>query len=139
MRYFYCRPPVSRVLSRTIIYLACLLPSRSSGYRFASGSLLCANLLAVDRVYLLSTSPWIAVSSYRASRIASSAHQARHSFHLFPREYHKGSFVSVALSLGLPPVAVSDCRYPSLPGLSSWYNLPSDCLADCRSHYTPEL
>jgi len=32
----------------------------------------------------------------------------------------QGSFVSVALSLGLPPVAVSNCHYPTLPGLSSY-------------------
>ncbi len=44
-----------------------------------------------------------------------------YSFHLFPHVYcHEGSFVSVALSLELPPVAVSDCRCPLLPGLSSW-------------------
>lgn len=30
-----------------------------------------------------------------------------------------GSFVSVALSLRLPAVAVSNCLYPMLPGLSS--------------------
>ena len=30
-----------------------------------------------------------------------------------------GGIVSVALSLGLPPVAVSDCRCSTLPGLSS--------------------
>jgi len=29
--------------------------------------------------------------------------------------------VSVALSLGLPPVAVSNCLLPMLPGLSSIY------------------
>lgn len=31
-----------------------------------------------------------------------------------------GGFVSVALSLGLPPVAVNNCQYPMLPGLSSY-------------------
>lgn len=42
---------------------------------------------------------------------------------LLPRSFHpylkSGGFVSVALSLGLPPVAVSDCLLPMLPGLSS--------------------
>jgi hypothetical protein len=40
-----------------------------------------------------------------------------HSFHLFP-SLRRGSFVSVALSLGLPPVAVSNClslRCPDFP------------------------
>ena len=39
-----------------------------------------------------------------------------YSFHLFLCVYrHKGSLVSVALSLGLPPVAVSDCRILRCP------------------------
>ncbi len=46
---------------------------------------------------------------------------------LLPRSFHpypdkQGGIVSVALSLGLPPVAVSNCLFPKLPGLSSWPN-----------------
>ena len=62
-----------------------------------------ADLLAAGRVYLHAMSPWNAVSSYLTRFIFSP----------------KGSFVSVALSLGSPPVVVNDCHYPTLPGLSS--------------------
>lgn len=41
-----------------------------------------------------------------------------------------GSFVSVALSLGLPPVAVSDCRILHCPDFPLDIQ-PSDRLADC--------
>lgn len=41
-----------------------------------------------------------------------------HSFHPFLAR-RRGGFVSVALSLGLPLVAVSNCHFPMLPGLSS--------------------
>ena len=51
----------------------------------------------------------------------------------------QGGFVSVALSLGLPPVAVSDCRCPMLPGLSSRaLSYASDHLMNCLTgiiHY----
>lgn len=66
-----------------------------------------ANLLAADRVYLHAMSPWNAVSSY-LTRFTFSLQQVR------------GSFVSVALSLESPPVAVSDCHCSTLPGLSSY-------------------
>ena len=62
-----------------------------------------ANLLAADRVYILRMSPCAAVGSYPTR------------FTLTP----KGGFVSVALSLRLPAVAVNNCLYPMLPGLSS--------------------
>lgn len=62
-------------------------------------------LLAAGRVYLLRTSPYVAVSSY-LTRFALTR----------PKP---GGIVSVALSLGSPPVAVSDCPCPTLPGLSS--------------------
>ena len=65
-----------------------------------------ADLLAADRVYLLRMSPCDAVGSYPT--------------HFTFASFDGGSFVSVALSLGLPPVAVSDCQYPMLPGLSSY-------------------
>ncbi len=52
-------------------------------------------LLAADRVYLFLASPTGIVGSY----------PTRFTFASVAR----GSFVSVALSLGLPPVAVSDC------------------------------
>ena len=87
-------PPISRVLSWTIIYLAHQLPGGSSGYRPADEPSFCADLLAADRVYLLHMSPYVAVSSYLTR------------FTLTP----KGGLVSVALSLELPPVAVNDCR-----------------------------
>lgn len=57
------------------------------------------NLLAADRVYLHAMSPWNAVSSYLT----------RFTFSL------AGSFVSVALSLRSPSVAVSDCRVLCCP------------------------
>ena len=46
-------------------------------------------------------------------------------YELLPRAFHpfpavkRGGFVSVALSLGLLPVAVSNYHFPMLPGLSS--------------------
>ncbi len=52
------------------------------------------DLLAADRVYLLRTSPYVAVGSYPTP---------------FTLTTKSGGFVSVALSLGSPPVAVSDC------------------------------
>ena len=47
--------------------------------------------------------------------------QAGHSFHPYLAAFRAtvGGIVSVALSLGSPPVAVSNCLYPVLPGLSS--------------------
>ncbi len=67
-----------------------------------------SHLLAADRVYLLRMSPYVAVVSYTTP---------------FTLTHHPlgiiGGIVSVALSLGLPPVAVSDCHCPMLPGLSS--------------------
>ncbi len=49
-----------------------------------------------------------------------------------------GSFVSVALSLRLPAVAVSDCHYPKLPGLSSCFKA-SDRLTNCSKSIIPRL
>ena len=57
-------PPVSRVLSRTTIYLGISLLIHSSGYRPANGPFFNADLLAADRVYLLHMSPYDAVGSY---------------------------------------------------------------------------
>ena len=71
----------------------------------SAGNLKKTHLLAADRVYLFLTSPPGTVGSY----------PTRFTF------THEGSFVSVALSLGLPPVAVSDClslRCPDFPPLS---------------------
>ena len=62
--FFIGSQPVSRVLSRTTIYLVIPLLIYSSGYRPASGSLFYASLLAADRVYLLHMSPYDAVGSY---------------------------------------------------------------------------
>ena len=72
------------------------------------------DLLAAGRVYLYAVSPRCTVSSYLTRFIFS----------------RKGSFVSVALSLGSPPVAVSDCHCSILPGLSSYINA-SDRLMNC--------
>jgi len=72
--------------------VACLIKRISACGRAA----LYASLLATDRVYLRTMSPWHAVSSYLTRFI----------FSLLA----EGSLVSVALSLGLPPVAVSDCH-----------------------------
>jgi hypothetical protein len=74
------------------------------------------DLLAAGRVYLLRMSPCDAVGSYPT--------------HFTFSSFYGGSFVSVALSLGLPPVAVSDCHYPVLPGLSSYLST-SDRLVIC--------
>jgi len=51
-----------------------------------------------------------------------------HSFHPYPAHFSKngrGGFVSVALSLELPLVAVSNCHFPMLPGLSSYISAGS--------------
>ena len=63
----------------------------------------CDISLAADRVYLFYQSPGRTVRSYRTRFIFSLA----------------GSFVSVALSLELLPVAVSNCLAHVLSGLSS--------------------
>ena len=70
--------------------VACLIKRISACGR----AVLYADLLATDRVYLQTMSPWLAVGSY----------PTRFIFSLM------GSLVSVALSLGSPPVAVSDCH-----------------------------
>lgn len=103
--FYYGSPAVSRVLSWMIIYLVRPLPDTSSGYRVTDGPPLYVTLLAAGRVYLLRMSPYVAVSSY-LTRFALT-------------EPKFGGIVSVALSLGSPPVAVSDCPCPTLPGLSS--------------------
>ena len=74
------------------------------------------DLLAAGRVYLLHMSPYDAVGSYPTHFTLTSP--ALTSCEATPL---RGGFVSVALSLGLLPVAVNNCHYPILPGLSSWF------------------
>ena len=77
-------------------------------------------LLAADRVYLLRMSPYVAVSSY-LTRFALTRSKS-------------GGLVSVALSLGSPPVAVSNChvlRCPDFPLVQS----TSGRLKDCSLYY----
>ena len=102
IRVFSYSLSISRVLSRVIIYLVCLLPNKSSGYRSTSG-LLFACRPPCSRQGL----PPIYVTVDDCELLP-------HSFHLF-LYINRGSFVSVALSLGLPPVAVSDCRILRCP------------------------
>ena len=71
-----------------------------------------ADLLAADRVYLLHMSPYDAVGSYPTLFTLTSLLQS--SFHQIA-QHSRGGTVSVALSLGLPPVAVSDCRILCCP------------------------
>jgi len=84
------RPAVARRLERFLWYRPGGTP-----WEYSLGR----HLLAADRVYLLPMSPWGAVGSYptRFTFAVAKSH---------------GSIVSVALSLGSRPVAVSNC--PSL-------------------------
>ena len=66
-----------------------------AGIDMQDGSPTTAHLLATNRVYLLRMLPCVAVSSYLTP------------FTLTPL---RGGIVSVALSLGSPPAAVSGCR-----------------------------
>jgi hypothetical protein len=109
--FFSCQIAVSRILSRLVIYLGYVLPHSSSGSCGAiwrephAKTCLRSHLLAADRVYLLPTSPPGAVGFYPTR------------FTLAERNA-PGCFVSVALSLGLLPVAVSNChslRCPDFP------------------------
>ncbi len=77
-----------------VIYLACLLPDTSSGYRATGGLPLNVTLLAAGGVYLPDMSPCQTVSSY-LTRFALTKPEP-------------GGIVSVALSLSFRPVAVSD-------------------------------
>jgi len=63
-------------------------------------TVLSVDLLAADRVYLLRMSPCVAVSSYLTP---------------FTLTSYGGGIVSVALSLGSPPVAVSNCHVLCCP------------------------
>ena len=67
--------------------------------------------LAADRVYLSPMSPWSTVSSYLTPFTLTSARLSTHS----------GGIVSVALSLGSPPVAVSNCRILCCPDFPPAY------------------
>ena len=115
---FCCFRPVSgsvsRVLSRTIIYLGCRLPEQlvaaaGNAPGQATYSICC---VAPDRVYRDHRFPGGPVSSYLA-------------FPPLPRPtvFHKGGrtrrYISVALSLRLPSAAVSRYPDPAEPGLSS--------------------
>ena len=79
--------------------------------------------LAADRVYLFRTSPHGTVGFYLnlgEDRRDYPDLRSDHSFHHFLVSGNEtGCVVSVALSLGLLPVAVSNCLFPMLPGLSS--------------------
>ena len=87
---------------------------RVSTCRRTASYLLGADLLAAGRVYLLRVSPRDAVGSYPTHFTLTIA----------------GGFVSVALSLGLPPVAVSDCRILSCPDFPLTFKA-SGRLANC--------
>lgn len=98
------RSSVSRVLSRTTIYLVLPLLTSSSGCRLTSGPL------------------FMPISLQQAGFTFSACHHATLwalTPLISPLPVLAGSFVSVALSLRLPAVAVSDCLCPVLPGLSS--------------------
>ena len=86
-------------------------------------TILSVDLLAADRVYLLRMSPCVAVGSYPTPFTLTSI---------------GGGFVSVALSLGFPPVVVNDChvlRCPDFPLVTG----TSDRLTNCLVHYTSLL
>ena len=95
---------ISRVLSLTFynkrltIYLVLLLPTRSSGSYDSrtAGTLMFASLLAAGRVYLCVQSPARTVGSYPTLFTIASP-------------FGFSCVVSVALSLKLLPVAVSNC------------------------------
>ncbi len=76
-----------------------------------SGSLIRGYLLAADRVYLRGMSPCSAVSSYLTPFTLTPLLERYCARVLVLRS----GIVSVALSLGLPPVAVSDCRILCCP------------------------
>ena len=103
IRVFSYSLSISRVLSRVIIYLVCLLPNKSSGYRSTSG-LLFACRPPCSRQGL----PLIYVTVDNCELLP-------HSFHLF-LYIDRGSFVSVALSLGSPPdfpLKINSSDYPT--------------------------
>ena len=91
-----------------------------------SGSLIRGYLLAADRVYLRGMSPCSAVSSYLTPFTLTPLLERCCARALVLRS----GIVSVALSLGLPPVAVSDCRilccpdFPLAKGKRSSNRLP---------------
>jgi len=76
-----------------------------------SGSLIRGYLLAADRVYLRGMSPCSAVSSYLTPFTLTPLLERYCAQALVLRS----GIVSVALSLGFPPVAVSDCRILCCP------------------------
>ena len=86
-----------------------------------SGLLVYTNLLAADRVYLSPASPRLTVGSYPTP------------FTLTINDLngHTGGIVSVALSLELPPVAVSNCRVLCCPDFPPVLNT-GDCSINCR-------
>ena len=67
--------------------------------------------LAADRVYLSPMSPWSTVSSYLTPFTLTFTRLAART----------GGIVSVALSLGSPPVAVSNCRILCCPDFPPTY------------------
>ena len=91
------------------------LPAQSSGYRPANGPFFNADLLAADRVYLLHMSPYDAVGSYPTHFTLTSKYLAEPNELNLARTFKRGGIVSVALSLGSPPVAVSNCRVLCCP------------------------
>ena len=99
IRQIVCKPGSVEIghLSRPAV--ASRLKRVHIGLAGTNGLLQQGPFLAADRVYLCCTSPCTTVGFYPTRFI-------------FALRYTQGSFVSVALSLGLPPVAVSDC--PSL-------------------------
>ena len=74
-----------------------------------------ADLLAADRVYLLHVSPRDAVGSYPTHFTLTPGCRRAGRYTNLTKPFLRGGIVSVALSLGLPPVAVSDCRVLCCP------------------------
>lgn len=96
--------PISRVLSWTTIFLVCTLPCSSSHLLETAGpTYMFLHDVAPNRVYMAAQSP--------ARRCALTA-----PFHPY---LQCRRYISVALSLGSPPAAVSRYSCPVEPGLSS--------------------
>jgi len=107
--------PISRVLSRTIIYLGYLSPNTSSDLpKFSAG-------YTIEFLFGLAPS-----GVYHAVIVTNNAVRSYHTFSPLPR-LSRGGLFSVALSVGLTPPRCYLALYPMEPGLSSQM---SDCLAD---------
>ena len=114
--------PISRVLSWTTIFLVCTLPCSSSHLLETAGpTYMFLHDVAPNRVYMAAQSP--------ARRCALTA-----PFHPY---LQCRRYISVALSLGSPPAAVSRYSCPMEPGLSSGeaFRLSSAAVQLARKRY----